>query len=75
MLDTLTIEIRNPKVRELSSTPLRLTTGPNLISILPQKPTWAEHWRALSDLLPGVPQISEQEILDEISAVRQSKVA
>jgi len=47
----------------------------NLISIVSQKPSWAERWQSLSDSLPDVPQISEQEIPDEISAVRQARAA
>lgn len=70
-MDTLTIEIHNPKVREIIANLADL----DLISILPQKPTWAERWQSLSDSLPDVPQISEQEILDEISAVRQARAA
>ena len=70
-METLTIEIRNPKVRELIDS----LADMDLIAILPQKPTWAERWQTLSASLPDVPAISEPEILDEISAVRQAKDA
>lgn len=68
-MDTLTIEIRNPKVRELLTSLAEM----ELLTILPQPPTWAERWKKLSASLPNEPQISEQEILDEISQVRAAR--
>lgn len=68
-MDTLTIEIRNPKVRELLASLAEM----DLLTILPQQPTWSERWKNLSASLPDEPQISEQEILDEISQVRQDR--
>ncbi|WP_373512451.1 hypothetical protein [Persicitalea sp.] len=70
-METLTIEIKNPKVRELIAN----LADMDLIAVLPQQPTWAERWQALSDSLPDVPQITEQDILDEIKEVRQSGVS
>ena len=66
-MDTLTIKIRNPKVKDLISSLAEM----NLIAILPPKQTWSERWQSLSATLPDVAQISEQDILDEISTVRQ----
>lgn len=37
-MDTLTIEIRNPKVRELIANLVEL----DLIAILPQQPAWSD---------------------------------
>lgn len=42
-------------------------------TILPQQQTWAERWKSLSASLPDEPQISEREVLDEISQVRQER--
>lgn len=68
-MDTLTIEIRNPKVRELLDNLASL----DLISIVPKQSSWRERWESLSASLPDVSEISEQDILDEINAVRQTK--
>ena len=68
-MDTLTIEIRNPKVRELLYDLVNL----DLISILPGQPSWHERWQILSASLPDAPDISEQDILAEIQAVRETR--
>ena len=68
-MDILTIEIRNPKVRELLANLVDL----ELISILPAQPSWRECWQSLSASLPDAPDISEQDILDEIQAVRTTR--
>jgi hypothetical protein len=68
-MDTLTIEIRNPKVRELLDNLASL----DLISIVPKQPSWRERWQNLSVSLPNTSDISEQDILDEIQAVRETR--
>lgn len=68
-MDTLTIEIRNPKVRELMAN----LADMGLISILSQPTTWAERWQALSAELPDTSAISEGEIMNEIGEVRQQR--
>lgn len=68
-MDTLTIEIRNPKALDL----LQNLADMELITIVPPKATWSERWKKLSDSLPDIPSISEQEIFDEIEMQRQTK--
>lgn len=68
-MDTLTIEVQNPKAREL----LQNLADMGLINILPPKANCTERWKKLSDSLPNVPAISEQDILDEIEEVRLSQ--
>lgn len=68
-MDTLTIEIRNPKVRELLDSLASL----DLISIVPKQLSWRERWQNLSASLPNAPDISEQDILDEIQVVRETR--
>ena len=68
-MDTLTIEIRNPKVRELLYDLVNL----DLISILPGQPSWHERWQNLSASLPDASDISEQDILNEIQTVRAAR--
>ncbi|RYF48722.1 MAG: hypothetical protein EOO39_46565 [Cytophagaceae bacterium] len=70
-MDTLTIEIRNPKVRELMASLVDM----GLIAILPQPSTWAERWQSLSATLPDTNTLSEEDILDEIHAMRQQRNA
>lgn len=70
-MDTLTIEIRNPKVRELIANLVEL----DLIAILPPQPAWSDRWKTLSASLPNVPDITEQDVFDEISSVRQYRDA
>lgn len=66
-METLTLQIEDAKVRKLIDSLAYL----GLISILPNPPTWAERWKILSATLPHSSEISEEEILNEISEVRQ----
>ncbi|GHB87743.1 hypothetical protein GCM10007390_49790 [Persicitalea jodogahamensis] len=70
-MDTLTIEIRNPKVRELIDSLVDM----DLIAILPRQGSWRQEWRKLSDTLPDTSDISEEEIFEEIQAVRSARQA
>jgi hypothetical protein len=67
-MDTLTIGLRNPNAKKL----LEDLADLQLISILDTS-SWTERWRKLSATLPDVPEISEDDIFDEIQAVRNSK--
>jgi hypothetical protein len=67
-MDTLTIGLRNPNAKKL----LEDLADLQLISILDTS-SWTERWRKLSATLPNVPEISEDDILNEIEAVRNSK--
>lgn len=67
-METLIIEIQNPKARRLIDDLVDL----GLISVKPNKPSWSERWKNLSDSLPET-DISEQEIMDEISEVREKR--
>ena len=68
-MDTLTIELKNPNARKLLEDLAEL----QLISILDTS-SWTDRWRKLSATLPNISEISEDEILNEIQAVRTSKV-
>lgn len=68
-METLTIQIEDAKVRKLIDSLADL----GLISILPNPPTWAKRWEILSASLPQYSEISEEEILNEISEIRQKK--
>lgn len=68
-MDKLTIEIRNPKVRELIDSLVDM----DLIAILPDRSSWREEWQKLSDNLPDISEISEEEIMDEVKAVRSDR--
>ena len=67
-MDTMTIEIRNPKVREL----IYSLADMELIAILPTE-SWNERWQKFSASLPDVSDISEEEILEEVQAVRSAR--
>ncbi len=67
-MDTLTIGLRNPNAKKL----LEDLADLQLISILDTS-SWTDRWRKLSATLPDVPEISEDDILSEIQAVRNSK--
>lgn len=67
-METLIIEIQNPKARRLIDDLVDL----GLISVKPSKPTWSERWKNLSDSLPET-DISEQEVMDEIAEVRKKR--
>jgi hypothetical protein len=66
-METLTIEILNPKARRLIDDLVDL----GLISIKPNKRSWSGRWKDLSDSLPST-DISEQEIIEEIKSVRKN---
>lgn len=65
-MESLTIDIKNPKAKEL----LKNLADLDLISIRPSSDSWAVRWQKLSATLPDIQEISEQEIQDEIQAVR-----
>ena len=67
-MDTLTIGLKNPNAKKL----LENLADLQLISILDTS-SWTERWRKLSATLPDVPEISEEDIFNEIQAVRNSK--
>lgn len=60
-MDTLTIEIRNPKVRALLDTLAEL----ELIAIVPDKSAWREEWKNLAGTLPEAADVSEEDIPGE----------
>lgn len=70
-METLIIEIQNPKARRLIDDLVDL----GLISVKPSKPSWGERWKDLSNSLPTSTDISEQDILDEIAKVREKRQA
>ncbi|MCF0058041.1 hypothetical protein [Dyadobacter sp. CY356] len=70
-METLIIEIQDPKARRLIDDLVAL----GLISVKPSKPSWVERWKDLSNSLPSSTDISEQEILDEIAQVREKRQA
>ena len=61
-MDTLLIEIRNPKVRALLDTLAEL----ELIAIVPDQSAWREEWKKLSSTLPEATDVPEPEIPDGI---------
>jgi hypothetical protein len=69
VMDTLTIEIRNPTVRQLIDNLVSL----NLIAVVPGPETWRERWQNLSATLPDTDEVSEADILAEVKAVRQTR--
>ncbi|HLO44630.1 MAG TPA: hypothetical protein VK175_09875 [Leadbetterella sp.] len=69
-METLTIEIRNPKAKKLIEDLVDL----DLISLLSSKPSWNLLWEKLDTMLPQVDSgISEQDVLNEIQAYRLEK--
>ena len=68
-METLTIEITNPKAKRLLDDLADL----GLISIRESKPNWNERWEAFSSNSPNVDTISEEDILQEIAAVRSNR--
>lgn len=68
-METLTIEINNPKARRLIDDLADL----GLISVKEQKQSWNERWEELSKILPDTDSITEAEIIEEIRAVRQNR--
>ena len=66
-MGTLTIEIKNPKARKLIEDLIDL----DLISI---KTSWPDLWNKLESKLPqNEPEMSEDEILEEIKAFRRER--
>ncbi len=65
-METILVEIRNPKARQLLQDLAEL----DLIAL---RPTPQQRWQALSAELPDVPdeEIPEAEILAEVKAIRQ----
>lgn len=66
-METIVVEIRNPKAKRL----LEELVEREWIAL---RPTPQQRWQALSAQLPDVPdeEISEDEILAEVRAVRQT---
>ena len=69
-METLTIEIDNPKAKRLIGDFVEL----GLISVKEAKPSWSERWRQLSETLPKDASLSEQEIMEEIAESRKRKI-
>lgn len=67
-METLTIEINNPKARRLIDDLADL----GLISVKGEKRSWTERWEELAKTLPDIHSISEGEIFEEIKAVRNN---
>jgi hypothetical protein len=65
-METLTIEIKNPKAKQLIDDLVDL----GLIAVRETKPSWNERWSNLSKSLPDVTEISEEDIFEEINKSR-----
>jgi hypothetical protein len=66
-METLTIEIKNPKAKKLIDDLVDL----DLIALLTPKPSWNDLWAKLDTKLPQTePEISEDEIIAEIKVYR-----
>lgn len=63
------IEITNPKARRLIDDLVDL----GLISVREEKRSWNERWKELSGTLPHIDSITEDEILEEVRTVRNSR--
>ena len=68
-METLTIEISNPKVKRLIDDMAAL----GLISVKETKPSWNERWSNFSKTLPNITEISEEDIFKEISEIRTER--
>jgi hypothetical protein len=69
-METLTIEIKNPKAKKLIDDLVDL----DLINLLNPKSNWGELWTKLDVKLPQIkPDMSEEEILNEIKQYRKEK--
>lgn len=68
-METLTIEINNPKARRLIDDLVDL----GLISVKEETLSWSERWEELSKTLPDTDSITEEEIFEEIRAVRKNR--
>ena len=69
-MDTLTIEISDPKVRALIDNLISL----DLVKVVPTLASWRDRWQTLSATLPDTDSLSEKDILAEIQAVREARV-
>ncbi len=67
-METLTIEISNPKARRLIDDLVDL----GLISVKEEKRSWNERWEEFSKTLPNTESITEEEIFEEIKTIRAS---
>lgn len=70
-METLTIEINNPKAKRLIDDLADL----GLISVKETKPSWSERWQELSKSLADSEAITEQDVMDEVSAVRNAALS
>lgn len=69
-METLTIELKTPKARRLIDDLVDL----GIISLKDSQPSRAELWEKLDKQLPQTePDITEQEIMEEIKAYRMEK--
>lgn len=69
-METITIEILNPKAKKLIDDLVDL----ELISLIKTSPTWEELWKKLDSRLPqNETNLSEEEISAEIKAYRAGK--
>ena len=69
-METLTIEILNPKAKKLIDDLVDL----ELISLSQTVPSWSQLWAKLDSKLPQTePDITESEIMEEIKAYRAEK--
>jgi hypothetical protein len=69
-METITIEILNPKAKKLIDDLVDL----ELISLIKTNPTWDELWKKLDSRLPqNETNLSEEEISAEIKAYRAGK--
>jgi transcription initiation factor IIE alpha subunit len=68
-METLTIEINNPKARRLIDDLVDL----GLISVKEERRSWSERWEELFKTLPDTDSITEEEIFEEIRAVRENR--
>lgn len=69
-METLIIEIQNPKARKLIDDLVDL----GLISVKTSQSVWIERWQKLASSLPDSTEISEQEVFDEINEVRNQRL-
>lgn len=69
-METLTIEIKTAKARKLIDDLIDL----GIIAIKTEQPSWADLWNKLDRRLPqGEPDITEDEIMDELRAYRSER--
>ncbi|MEZ0538895.1 hypothetical protein [Fibrella arboris] len=69
-METLTIELKSPKARKLIDDLVDL----GIISLKTPQSSWVELWNKLDKQLPQTESmLSEQDVMDEISAYRREK--